>query len=310
METKVQDNISTMGSSAAATPKTRYSAKELGEMINTHPQDFLHVDIGLCTGWYTDDDYMEEMISYVKKEESIELLISYILLIQERQVCIEHHPKVCCRVKDSRKFAPYVEDLKEKLDAMHVRALHKREIEAKVAEMQSLWAASVSTASQEIIASVENSGTIINETVPPEFSEGTDENRIQYHLSDLPDDVQKHILIETDELYSQFVETMQGPVKEWIDKRHHLQDWNVVRFICRLRKIVTRKCSMNIFGKFLEKIGLGNQENNMKQRKDTNDENAMLIYDDPIKSQKIWKLKRDGKEIEAMLSDIIKSIAA
>lgn len=309
METKVQDNISTMGSSAAATPKTRYSAKELGEMINTHPQDFLHVDIGLCTGWYTDDDYMEEMISYVKKEESIELLISYILLIQERQVCIEHHPKVCCRVKDSRKFAPYVEDLKEKLDAMHVRTLHKREIEAKVAEMQSLWAVPTSTVAQEEMASEENADSATNETVAPVFSEDTFDNTFSYHLSDLPEDVKKQVLIKTDDVYSQFVETMQGPVKGWVDK-HRQQDWNVARFICRLRGIVTRKCSMNIFGKFLEKIGLGNQENNMKQRKDANDENAMLIYDDPIKSQKIWKLKRDGKEIEAMLSDIIKSIAA
>ncbi len=307
MSTKIHDTIPAIGSSAAPTTKSRYTAKELGEMFNSHSPNFFLVDIGLCTDWYTNNDFMEEFISYIENEEAMNHLIHYILLFQERQVC-EEHPKVCCRVSDSRKFAPFVEDLKEKLDAMRLRVLHKREIEEKMAELQKMWSMPTSTASQLDMVSAEDTSGTTDKTSPPVFSEDTGE-KIIYHLSDLPEDIQKHVLIETDEVYSQFVETMQGPVKAWIEK-HHLYDWNVVRFICRHRGIVSQHCSLHVFGCFLEKIGLGNQESNMKQRKDANDKNAMIIYDDPVKSQKIWQLKRDGKIVEEMLIDTIKSVVA
>ena len=68
---------------------------------------------------------------------------------------------------------------------------------------------------------------------------------------------------------------------------------------------------MAIFGKLIEKIGLCNQENNMKQRKDANDSNAMIAYDDPSnRNAKFWRLKKDGKEIEKLLETVIKKMAA
>ena len=137
------------------------------------------------------------------------------------------------------------------------------------------------------------------------------EESVLYHLDDLPEEVKNQILITDDKVYSDFVTTMCGPVKGWIDKRR-LQDWNVVRFICRLRGIVTRKCSLSIFGKLLERIGLGNQENNMKQRSDANDKNALEAYDEVTASnkQKYYRLRKDGKEVEKLLSDVIKAVAA
>ena len=146
-----------------------------------------------------------------------------------------------------------------------------------------------------------------SQTCQPTFS--TDES-VMYHLNDLPLDVQKQILITDDMVYSDFVTTMCGPVKDWIAERR-LQDWNVVRFICRLRGIVTRKCSLSIFGRLLERIGLGNQENNMKQRSDANDKNALVVYDDLTnRNAKYYYLRKDGKEVEELLSDIIKAVAA
>lgn len=293
--------------SSAATNPNKFSAKEVGEMINTHPGKLFRVDIGLCTDWYTNDEYMEEIISYIEDEKNMELLIKYILLKQEQQTCVEHHPKVCCRVTDDRKYAPFVADLSSKLDAMRVRELHRREIGAKLKEMEEMWSSSITDDSiDNDKQSVAN--TLTNKTTPPIFKEKSEGVAPQYHIADLPQDVQNHILLSDDKTYSLFVNTLKGPVKKWIDKKR-LQDWNVVRFICRLRGIVTTKCSLNIFGLFLEKIGLGNQENNMKQRQDANDRNALIAYA-AQKRDTFWQLRKDGKEVEELLADVIESIAA
>ena len=302
-----------MGSSAAATPKRRYSAKELAEMMNTHPEELFNVDIAACTDWYTNDDYMEEMMSYVVEEEKIDSLIEFIRTMHEYQTINQHHPKVCYRVPDERKYVPYVEDLNEKLCAMRVRVLHAREVEARVAEMRKRWSAMSTTATCRSSLEAHPAKHLHygqSETQPPSYSDDSTDNTIDYHLDDLPKDVRSQILIEEDKRYSLFVNDLLGPVKEWIDKKH-LQDWNVVRFVCRVRGIVAKHCSMNIFGRFLDHIGLGNQENNMKQRKDANNKNAMIAYDDPKNTNGMFfYLKKDGKEIEELLANVIDVEAA
>ena len=67
---------------------------------------------------------------------------------------------------------------------------------------------------------------------------------------------------------------------------------------------------MGIFGKFLEIIGLGNQESNMKQRQDANKDIYLNDYDDPKKKQNFWKLKKDGDAIEKLLKPIIDKMSA
>ena len=291
----------TLGSSAAATTQRRYSAKELGEMMNTHPDQLFNINLEECTDWFANDDYMEEMLSYVKDEKRIDELIEILCLKHEAAVC-NRHPKVCYRVTDERKYAPYVDDLDIKLDAMRVRILHKREIDTRLEEMKMRWA---STTTDESPKSDNKNENIYNQTTPPAFTANTDSGTIEYRMDDLPEDVRDQILIANDALYAEFVTTLKGPVKNWIDK-NRLQDWNVVRFICRLRGLVAKSCSMSIYGRFLEKIGLGNQENNMKQRQDANDKNALIAYDDPNNRKfQYHYLKQDGKKVEELLCDII-----
>lgn len=301
-------------SSSAAAPSKTYSAKELGEMFNTHSAEFFRVDIGLCTDWYTNDDYMEELMSYVVEEKDMCQLIRIILLKQEQQICV-HHPKVCYRVTDERKYVPYVTDLSTKLDAIRVRVLHEREVNKKLKEMEEMWLAT-STEASAVEEDTQGTNTPAetpsdsDETNPPVFIDSSEGELPLYHLADLPNEVQNQILINDDKVYTAFVVTLKGPVKKWIEK-HRLQDWNVVRFICRLRGVVARHCSNHIFGMFLEKIGLGNQEDNMKKRKDANDKNALLVYDNSSKNRdSIWELRKDGKEVEDLLDDVIKSLNA
>ena len=274
--------------SGSADARKTYSAKELGEMANTHPAELFHVDMGLCTDWYTNDDFLEEMMSYVVDEKRMDELI---------------------------KFIPYVVDLSTKLDAMRVRVLHEREVNAKLKEMELMWMTTStemsSTENVDIaINAVTNTSSEPSETNPPVFSDSSCEEQPHYHIEDLPYDVQKQILINDDKVYTEFVVTLKGPVRKWIEK-HHLQDWNVVRFICRLRGIVATKCSISIFGKLLGIIGLDNQEDNMKKRKDANDPNALIAYDSsPKMRDNFWKLRKDGNEVEGLLEVVIKSLEA
>lgn len=200
-------------------------------------------------------------------------------------------------------YEPYHPQFEDKVDAIVEKIRHKRELEQSLKMQLEEWNGlrhKKSSTTQVIIPSE------ISQTSQPTFS--TDES-VMYHLNDLPSDVQNQILITDDKVYSDFVITMRGPVKGWIDK-HYKQDWNVVRFVCRLRGIVTRKCSLSIFGKLLERIGLGNQENNMKQRKDANKDERLNDYDNPKMKQYFWQLKKDGDEVEALLKPIIDQLAA
>ena len=227
METKILDDNSLMDSSAAATTNTRYSAKELGEIMNTHAEELFNVDIAACTDWYRNDDFMEEMMSYVVEEENINNLIEFIRIMQEFQTTSQHHPKVCYRVPDERKYVPYVEDLNEKLCAMRVRVLHAREIEARLEEMKKRWSTTTTCQSSLVAHPAKPLLFEKSETQPPSYTDDSTDNTIEYHLADLPQDVRNQTLIDEDEKYSLFVNDLRGPVLAWIEKRRK-QDWNVV----------------------------------------------------------------------------------
>ena len=204
---------------------------------------------------------------------------------------------------EAKLYEPYNSQFENKVDVIVEKIRQKRELELSLRKQLEEWNGVRHKKSSTTQINIPSE---ISQTSQPTFS--TDES-LMYHLNDLPMDVQKQILITDDKVYSDFVITMCGPVKGWIDK-HHKQDWNVVRFVCRLRGIVTRKCSLSIFGRLLERIGLGNQENNMKQRKDANKDERLNDYDDPKRKQYFWQLKKDGDDVEALLKPIIDQLAA
>lgn len=120
-------------------PTRRMSASEIAEMVNSHSDRLLDVDFGFCTDWYRNVDFMEEVISKVNTTEDIDQLIRLMLLKQGLQTCCDHHPKVCYRVTDERKFAPYVEDLGQILHAVRCRVLHNRDMQREMDEFRRKW---------------------------------------------------------------------------------------------------------------------------------------------------------------------------
>ena len=279
-----------------------FDSAQLADTINHDIENILIAHLCLATHNY-DIMFIEKVLNAIELQADIDRFAAILKTrwkIDVANNCIE----VVRLNTETKLYEPYHPQFENNVDAIVEKIRQKRELELSLKRQLEEWNEvrhGISSTTQVIIPSE------ISQTSQPTFS--TDES-IMYHLDDLPMDVQNQILITDDKVYSDFVTTMRGPVKSWIDKRR-LQDWNVVRFVCRLRGIVTRKCSLSIFGKLLERIGLGNQENNMKQRSDANDKNALVAYDDLTnRNPQYYYLRKDGSDVEELLSDVIKALAA
>ena len=280
-----------------------FDSARLADTVNHDIENIPIANMCLATHNY-DIMFIEDVLNAIELQADIDRFAGILRTCWKIDVANNRIEVVKLNIK-TKIYEPYHPQFEIQVDAIVEKIRHKRELEQSLKKQVEEWnylRNETSSTTQTIISSE------ISQTSLPNFST---EESVLYHLDDLPEEVKNQILITDDKVYSDFVTTMCGPVKGWIDKRR-LQDWNVVRFICRLRGIVTRKCSLSIFGKLLERIGLGNQENNMKQRSDANDKNALEAYDEVTASnkQKYYRLRKDGKEVEKLLSDVIKAVAA
>ena len=278
-----------------------FDSAQLADTIN---HDIENIPVGnMCLATHNYDImFIEKVLDAIEIQADIDRFAGILKICWKIDVA-NNRMEVVRLNTETKLYEPYHPQFENKVDAIVEKIRQKRELEQSLKKQLEEWndiRHEISSTTQTIIPSE------ISQTSQPTFS--TDDSAI-YHLSDLPMDVQNQIMITDDKVYSEFVTTMRGPVKGWIDERR-LQDWNVVRFVCRLRGVVTRKCSLSIFGKLLEGIGLGNQENNMKQRKDANKDERLDDYDNPARKQYCWQLKKDGDAVEALLKPIIDQLAA
>ena len=282
---------------------TPFDSTRLADTIN-HDLKSIPLD-QMCMATHNYDImFIEKVLNAIELQADIDRFVA-LLKIRWKIDVSNNRMEVVKLNTETKLYEPYHPQFENDVDAIAEKIRQKRELELSLKKLLEEW----NEVRHEMSSTTTqaNMPSEISQTSLPTFS--SDESVI-YHLDDLPTDVQNQILITDDKVYSDFVTTMRGPVKSWIDKRR-LQDWNVVRFVCRLRGIVTRKCSLSIFGKLLERIGLGNQENNMKQRSDANDKNALVAYDDLTnRNPKYNYLRKDGSDVEELLSDVIKALAA
>lgn len=279
-----------------------YSAEELAEVLNTSPKTFMALDLRSQTnGWNL--DYIYDFLYYIRDIEKIKLIVKMLISKWGRDMNVRGSFTNATDRTLIQKMHDFEDDMIRVEQLVFAKLEQEKADEQLFGQYELLFCNPAETVSQPPLMGD------VNQTQIPAFETAEMSNAPQYHLDDLPEDVRNSFLISNDKLYSEFVEIIKGPVKKWIDG-HHLKDWNVVRFICRLRGITIRKVSMNIFGLFLEKIGLENQLNNMKQRKDANNDERLNDYDDPRKKQYFWQLKNDGDAIEKELQPIIEQLVA
>ena len=134
-------------------------------------------------------------------------------------------------------------------------------------------------------------------------------------MSDLPYNLQNYFAIPNDKLYSEYVDILKNEIWPWIQKMNRgkglIKKWNAVKFISLLRGIIRRgRDSVQEFTDFLNHIFKGEQEfkeNTITQYSAANDDKNFKGYDlTPYKCD--ISLKQDGREIEMMLSPIIKAM--
>lgn len=280
---------------------TPFDSTQLANTIN-HDRKSIPLD-NMCLATHNYDlMFIENVLNAIEVQADIDCFAGILKTCWKIDVannCLE----VVRLNTETKLYEPYNPQFENQVDATVEKIRQKRELMLSLKEQMKEW----DVIRHEIPSTTQpNIPSEISQTNQPTFSTG---ESVIYHLGELPMDVQEQVLITDDKVYSDFVTTMRGPVKGWIDQ-HYKKDWNVVRFICRLRGIVTRKCSLSIFGKLLEWIGLGNQENNMKQRKDANKDERLNDYDNPERKQYFWQLKKDGDDVEALLKPIIDQLAA
>lgn len=310
--TKSFENTEKQSGSAAA--RKTYSAMapfEVGNLMNTDPRVLFDIELGRQTDWYTNIDYMEEMIASVNDVERIDGLIKILLTMQEYQVSVEHHPQVCYRVTDERKFAPFVPDLATVLDAIRTRVLHSREVQRQLDELKMEWSPTSSGSGEDY----KSQGDSCNNTPPSTFNDSTITDIPLYKMSDLPYNLKDYLAITDDKIYSEFVDILKNEIWPWIQKMNRgkglIKKWNAVKFISLLRGIIRRgRDSVQDFTEFLNHIFKGEQEfkeNTITQYSAANDDKNYKGYDlVPYKCDST--LKQDGQEIEKMLSPIIKAM--
>ena len=291
--------------SSNATHKTLFDSTELAELINHTPDEFMAMDTAEVTHQY-DCEFIEEVLRKVMPLADVDRVIGFINVrwmidVDDRRPLVAHYDVA------SRQWVAYIPDLPERLAEIRSRIARRLELEARQHKLMEEWHqshASSATPTQALCqaASVEN---VTEQPFYKESEEGKDKQPA-YHMSDLPDDVSKYLLLKDDATYTCFVEDLCGPVKEWVDK-HNLQDWNVVKFTGIVHGLFARNTPTRACASLIEAVvpDAGNQFENMKKRTDASKKNLGCYLNNP----KFWKLKNDVKAVGDCLANTIEKMS-
>lgn len=281
-----------------------FGNEELAELISHNPMKILEIDIAVATHYYN-IEYIGQILNQVELLADVDRLIGLIQTQWELDVC-DCRQQVVKYDPESEDYVAIVEDLPKKLAKIRQKIEKRHQLKALKAKQMEEWkVAHTSTATH----TQSEPADVKNQTEAPQFAEGNltpPDNEVVYHLADLTDDeLRKQILLKTDQQYTCLVHDLRGPVKRWIDK-HRFQDLNVVKFTLAKHYIIARNTSVRIFAKLTKHLvpSFGDQEENIKKRKDANQKNWETYEKDP----KCWQLKKDVEQVEECLANTIQSI--
>lgn len=277
---------------------------ELAELISHDPMKILEIDIAVATHYYN-VEYIGQILNQVELLADVDRLIGLIQTQWELDVC-DCRQQVVKYDPAAKDYVPILEDLPEKLTRIRQKIEKRLQLKALRAKQMEEWkVAHTSTATQ----TQSEPADVKNQTEAPQFAEENQtpqEDEVVYHLADLTDEeVRNNILLKTDQQYTCLVQDMRGPVKRWIDK-HRFQDLNVVKFTLAKHYIIARNTSVRIYAKLIKHLipSYGDQEENIKKRKDANQRN----WETYEKDSKCWQLKKDVEQVEECLANTIQSV--
>ena len=153
-----------------------------------------------------------------------------------------------------------------------------------------------------------------DETNSPRFEESNSSGLPEYHIKDLPEDVQNILNFEDDETYSLFVKNMNEDtwLKVNTNKGKYLDR---LRFVCNKFEITAKNTDRKQFDKLLHYVipdlgDIGNLESAMKKQTDSNDKANYKYYDSPVQihRSKCYDLCKVGAELEECLTPVLEKI--
>lgn len=294
---------------ADAVPET-FSAEDLAKIYMKSRPDFLVMDMEEATNHWN-LNFIYDFLYYVKNIPDIDLAIEW---LAERWADAHHLYESYSNIKDPKlveerqRFVLSLNDIKDSLISRYEAEERKEAL-----RVQMLMGYNTTTITEEL--SKDNmSGKKSDKTDSPHFKEYDSSGLPEYHLKDLPEDVQGILTFDDDETYTLFVKNMNEDT--WLKVRTNKGKYlDRLRFVCNKFEITAKHTDRKQFDKLLHCIipdlgDIGNLESAMKKQTDSNDEANYKYYDSPVYTQrsKCYELCLVGAELEECLIPVLEKI--
>ena len=287
-----------------------YSAEELARIFKESRPDFLGMDMEEATNHWN-LNFIYELLYHVRIMSDIDHAIKW---MAEMWADTHHLYETYTNVKDPklveehRRFVLSLNDIKDSLISRYEAEERKETL-----RVQMLMGYNTTTITEELLKD-NMSGKKSDETNSSHFEESDSSGLPEYHLKDLPEDVQGILTFDDDETYTLFVKNMNEDtwLKVSTNKGKYLDR---LRFVCNKYEITAKHTDRKQFDKLLHYIipnlgEVGNLESAMKKQTDSNNDANYKYYDSPVSTQrgKCYELCRVGAELEECLSPVLEKL--
>ena len=272
--------------------------------------DFLIMEMEEVTrGWNV--NFIFDFLYHVRNLSDIDLAIDW---LADKWAETYHLYDTYSNIKDPklveehRRFVLSLKDIKDSL----LRRFDAEE-RKETLRVQMLMGYNT-TITTEVMSREDVSQKNSDETDFPRFEESNSSGLPEYHIKDLPEEVQRILTFADDETYTLFVNNMNEDtwLKVNTNKGKYLDR---LRFVCNKFEITARNTDRKQFDKLLHYVipglgEIGNLESAMKKQTDSNNDANYKYYDSPLSNHrsKCYDLCKVGAELEECLTPVLEKI--
>ena len=286
------------------------SAEDLARIYMKSRPDFLIMEMEEVTrGWNV--NFIFDFLYHVRNLSDIDLAIDW---LADKWAETYHLYDTYSNIKDPklveehRRFVLSLKDIKDSL----LRRFDAEE-RKETLRVQMLMGYNT-TITTEVMSREDVSQKNSDETDFPRFEESNSSGLPEYHIKDLPEEVQRILTFADDETYTLFVNNMNEDtwLKVNTNKGKYLDR---LRFVCNKFEITARNTDRKQFDKLLHYVipglgEIGNLESAMKKQTDSNNDANYKYYDSPLSNHrsKCYDLCKVGAELEECLTPVLEKI--
>ena len=286
------------------------SAEELARIYMKSRLDFLGMNMEVVTNHWN-LNFIFDFLYHVRNVSDIDLALNW---LAEKWADTHHVYDTYSNIKDPnlveehQRFVLLLKDIKNSL----LRRFDAEE-RKEALRVQMLMGYNTTTAT-EVMPKENTPQKKSDETDSPHFVESNSSGLSEYHIKDLPEDVQNILTFDDDETYTLFVNNMNEDtwLKVNTNKGKYLDR---LRFVCNKFEITAKNTDRKQFDKLLHYVipglgEIGNLESAMKKQTDSNNKANYKYYDSPLYNHrsKCSDLCKVGAELEECLAPVLEKI--